>query len=35
MDRLAPDVRISRVKRLLEPIAGHGASEGRDGMSPG
>ena len=35
MDRLTPDVRIGGVKRLFEPITGHGASEGKDGISSG
>jgi hypothetical protein len=35
MDRLTADVRVGGVKRLIEPIAAHGASDGKDGMSPG
>jgi len=35
MDRLTPDVRIRGMKRFLESIAGHGVSEGNDGISSG
>jgi hypothetical protein len=34
VDRLTTDVRVGGVKRLFEPIAGHGTSEGKNGISP-